>query len=61
MDYRLHDIHQLSELLEHEAHGRPFDRARAQHLAATLAEHQPEIGETMRLICDRLKQGDIRA
>lgn len=61
MDYRLHEIHLLSELLEHEAQGRPFDRARAHHLAATLAEHQPEISDSMRLICARLKQGELRS
>jgi|AGTN01.1.fsa_nt_gi hypothetical protein len=55
MDYRLHDIRQLSEMLEAEASGRPFDRHHAHHLAAILAEHQPEIGDSMRLICDRLK------
>lgn len=60
MDYRLHEIHQLAELLESEASGRPFDRAHAQRLASTLAEHQPEIGNSMRLICERLKQGDAR-
>lgn len=61
MDYRLHEMHQLSELLEHEASGRPFDRGHAQRLALTLAEHHPEIGQSMRLICDRLRQGDSRS
>ena len=61
MDYRLHEMQQLSVLLEHEAAGRPFDRGRAHSLAATLAEHHPEIGNSMRLICDRLKQGDARS
>lgn len=60
MDYRLHDIRQLSEMLEAEAQGHPFDRGHAQNLALTLAEHQPEISNTMRLICERLKQGDAR-
>ncbi|MCR6631562.1 MAG: hypothetical protein NVV74_16815 [Magnetospirillum sp.] len=60
MDYRLHDLRQLSELLEAEANGRPFDRTHARRLAQALAEHQPEIGNTMRLICERLKQGDAR-
>lgn len=60
MDYRLHEISLLSQLLEDEALGRPFDRAHAQELAATLAEHQPQIRNSMRLICDRLKHGDVR-
>jgi hypothetical protein len=60
MDYRLHEIHQLAEMLEQEASGRPFDRAHAHHLAVTLAEHQPEIRDSMRLICERLKHGDAR-
>lgn len=61
MDYRLHEIHQLAEMLESEAEGRPFDRLHAQRLAASLAEHQPEIGNSMRLICARLKHGDVRS
>lgn len=60
MDFRLHEIQQLQELLEHEALGRPFDRARAHQLALTLAEHQPEIRDSMRLVCERLRTGDIR-
>lgn len=56
MDYRLQEMHQLSELLEAEACGRPFDRARAHHLAGTLAQHHPEIGNSMRLICERLER-----
>lgn len=60
MDYRLHEIDQLSELLENEALGRPFDHAHAQRLALSLAEHHPEIGNTMRQISDRLKPGDVR-
>ncbi|MBX9634695.1 MAG: hypothetical protein K2X44_06905, partial [Magnetospirillum sp.] len=61
MDYRLHDIYQLAEILEAESNGRPFDRAQGQHLALTLAEHQPEIGNSMRLIAERLKQGERRS
>ncbi len=61
MDYRLHEIRVLSEMLENEASGRPFDRAHAHRLASALAEHQPEISNTMRLICERLKQGDVRS
>lgn len=53
-DYRLHDIRQLSECLEAEAMGRPFDRSHAHTLAARLAEHHPEIGATMRLISERM-------
>lgn len=60
MDFRLHEIQQLQELLEHEALGRPFDRARAHQLALTLAEHQPEIRDSMRLVCERLRTGDFR-
>lgn len=61
MDYRLHEIQQLAEILEHEATGRPFDRTHAHKLAVTLAEHQPEIRNSMMLICERLKHGDVRA
>jgi hypothetical protein len=60
MDYRLHDIRQLAEMLEAEALGRPFDRHHAHRIATTLAEHQPEIGNSMRQICDRLKYGEAR-
>lgn len=60
MDYRLHDIRQLADLLEAEASGRPFDRHHAQHLALTLAEHQPEISNTMRQISERMRQGEAR-
>lgn len=60
MKYRLHEIMQLSELLEHEATGRPFDRARAHQLALTLAEHQPEIRDTMQRVCERMRGGGIR-
>jgi len=54
MKPRHHDLWQLSELLEAESEGRPFDRAAAHHLALRLAERHPEIGQTMRLICDRV-------
>lgn len=60
MDYRLGEIRQLAECLEAEASGLPFDRHVAARLASTLAEHQPEIRSSMRLICERLKQGDAR-
>ncbi|HTH17910.1 MAG TPA: hypothetical protein VL974_14725 [Magnetospirillum sp.] len=59
MDYRLHEMHQLSELLEAEANGHPFDRARARLLAGALAEYHPEIRNSMRLICDRLERHEI--
>lgn len=61
MDFQLHDIRQLSEFLEAEASGRPFDRRRAHHLARTLAESCPEISMTMRLICERFNAGEARA
>lgn len=54
MDYRLQEISQLAEILEAEACGRPFDRAHAQRLAHNLAQHQPEIGKTMRQIAERM-------
>lgn len=54
MDYRLHEIRQLSALLEAEASGQPFDRDYARGLAQELASHHPEIGDTMRQICNRL-------
>jgi hypothetical protein len=61
MDYRLHEINLLSEMLEHEASGRPFDRAHAHHLATMLGEHHPQIRDSMELICARLKHGDTRS
>lgn len=60
MEHRLREIVQLSELLESEASGKPFDRTRAQQLALTLAEHHPEMGNSMRAIWERLRQGDVR-
>lgn len=54
MSQNLHELRQLSALLEAEATGRPFDRVRAHHLAARLAERLPEIGQSMRLICERV-------
>ncbi|MBC7907591.1 MAG: hypothetical protein H7Y60_12715 [Rhodospirillaceae bacterium] len=54
MDYRLHDISQLAQILEAEACGRPFDRALGHRLASTLAEYQPEIGNSMRQIAERM-------
>lgn len=60
MDYRLHEIQQLAQMLEHEATGKPFDRAHAHQLAVTLGEHQPEIRHSMQLICERLKHGEVR-
>lgn len=56
MNYRLHEIRELQELLEAEATGRPFDRGHARHLASRLAEHHPEIGASMRLIAERLSE-----
>lgn len=61
MDHSLRDLRQLSVFLEAEASGRPFDRAHARRLALALAENQPEIGNSLRLIGERLKQGDHRA
>jgi hypothetical protein len=54
MKPRHHDLYQLSELLEAESQGRPVDRSAARHLALRLAERHPEIGKSMRLICDRI-------
>ena len=54
MKPRHHDLRQLSEILEAEIEGRPFDRAAAHHLASRLGERHPEIGQSMRLICDRI-------
>jgi hypothetical protein len=55
MTQNLQDLRQLSALLEAEATGRPFDRDHAHHLACRLAERHPEIGQSMRLICDRIR------
>lgn len=55
MEYRWHEIRELSQLLEAEAAGRDVDRGRARHLADRLAEHHPEISRSMRLITDRMR------
>ncbi|HLO79048.1 MAG TPA: hypothetical protein VK196_21540 [Magnetospirillum sp.] len=55
MGYHLHEIEQLAVLLESEAAGLPFDRGHALQLASKLAEHHPEIGNSMRLITERLR------
>lgn len=53
------DMRRLSELLEDECAGRPFDRAQAHALAAHLAESCPEMGQTMRRISERMR-GEAR-
>lgn len=53
-DYRMHEMRELCDILEAEATGRPFDRARARSLADVIARHHPEIGNTMRLMTERL-------
>lgn len=60
-DYHFEDMQVLSEMLEAEASGRPFDRARARQLAQFLGGNHPEIGKTMMLMCERMKAGDARA
>lgn len=60
MNYPLHEIQALTELLSHEATGKPFDRDLAHRLASQLGEIQPEIRLTMQLVCQRLKAGDVR-
>ena len=55
----LSEMRRLSELLEDECAGRPFDRAQAHNLAANLAESCPEMGQTMRRISDRMR-GEAR-
>lgn len=55
----LTDMRQLSELLEDECAGRPFDRFRAHNLAAHLAETCPEMGQTMHRISERMR-GEAR-
>lgn len=61
MEYRLRDIRQLSDFLEAEASGQPFDRGQARCLALKLAEHHPEIRDTMRRIHARLLAVDGHA
>ena len=58
MKQRRHELRQLSEMLEAEYEGRPFDRATAHRLAARLAEHVPAISQSMRLICERVATAD---
>ncbi len=60
MTYSLHEIQTLTDLLDHEAMGKPFDRDLAHRLASELGERQPEIRRTMQLICQRLKPGEAR-
>ncbi len=61
MSHRWHDVRQLSDLLEAEAAGQPFDRTHARHLAHSLAERHPEIRQSLRLICDRFEaEGQVR-
>lgn len=55
----LTDMRRLSELLEDENAGRPFDRIQAHSLAAHLAENCPEMSQTMRRISDRMR-GEAR-
>ncbi|CAA7619805.1 hypothetical protein [Magnetospirillum sp. UT-4] len=54
MQNHIRDIRMLTELIEAEAGGRPFDRSQARDLAHRLAEHNPEIAKTLRRISDRL-------
>lgn len=58
--HHLREIRALSEFLEAEALGLPFDRERARELVHTLSQHHPSIGNSLRLISDRLS-GDNRA
>lgn len=55
----LNDMRRLSELLEEECAGRPFDRAQAHSLASNLAETCPEMGQTMHRISERMR-GEAR-
>jgi len=54
MKPRHHDFRQLSELLEAESEGRPFDRVKARQLAEQLAQLCPDISQTMRLVERRM-------
>jgi hypothetical protein len=53
------ELKELGEHLEAEAEGRPFDRRRAHHLAARVAELHPDIRNTMQRVGERL--GEERA
>lgn len=55
----LSDMRRLSELLEDECAGRPFDRSQAHNLASNLAEICPEMGQTMQRITERMR-GEAR-
>ena len=54
--HRWHEVNQLSELLEAEIDGRPFDRDQAHRLACVLAEFHPEIRQSMDQICSRISE-----
>ena len=53
MSNSYHDLHQLSECLEAELNGHPYDRVMAQRLADQLAHQFPAIHNSMRLLVER--------
>lgn len=59
MHQLLRDMRRLSELLEEECAGRPFDRSQAHSLASQLAEVCPEMSQTMQRITERMR-GEAR-
>jgi hypothetical protein len=54
MSYPWQELSQLARILEDEAAGKAIDHDRAFHLARFLEERHPEIGNSMRLISDRM-------
>lgn len=54
MLHLMNDMRKLSRLLEAESEGHPFDRAEARDLANKLAQACPDMGQSMRRICDRM-------
>jgi hypothetical protein len=58
MQYNLEEIRSLSELLESEANGLPFDRDQARHLAEKMANQHPAIRRSMEVLLQRLGAGD---
>lgn len=56
MQYRWEEIDQLTEILEAEAAGQPFDLDLARTLAERLTELCPDIARTMRLVMERVSR-----
>ncbi len=61
MQYNLDEIRKLSEMLESEAMGLPFDRTQARELAEKLGEQHPAISRSMKVLLQRLEDAPVLA